>query len=243
MSQEERKMYHVQLKKGDIGRYVFLPGDPGRVEWIASFFDEAHLVAENREYKTYTGTIDGIPVSVTSTGIGGPSAAIAVEELIRCGADTFIRIGTAGYIQDYVDLTDVVIATAAVRDEGTTMHYIPAEYPAVASIDVVCALRNAAQKLGIPAHTGIVQSKDAFYGEVEPESLPTEEYLRYRWHCWEAGQVLASEMEAAAVFVVSSIRRCRAGCILNHSRDMGETISIAIEAVRQLAKQDQNSEG
>lgn len=234
----QKKMYHVQLKKGDVGRYVFLPGDPGRVEWIASFFDEAHLVAENREYKTYTGTIGGVPVSVTSTGIGGPSASIAVEELIRCGADTFIRIGTAGYIQDYIDPMDVVIATSAVRDEGTTMHYIPAEYPATADIDVVCALRDAAAGMNIKAHTGIVQSKDAFYGEVEPETLPAAEYLKYRWECWEKGNVLASEMEAAAVFVVATIRRCRAGCILNHSRDMGETIRIAIEAIKLLAKRD-----
>ncbi len=195
-------------------------------------------MASHREYVTYTGALDGVKVSVTSTGIGGPSAAIAVEELIAAGADTFIRIGTAGMIQDYFNLNDCIIATGAVRDEGTTRQYIPLAYPAVAHYQVVAALQYAAEKCGKVSHIGIVQSKDAFYGEAEPESMPNEDMLRSQWKAWKRGQVLASEMEAAALFVVSSIRKARAGCVLNNRGDMKETIAVAVEAVRYLIGAD-----
>ena len=174
---DKGQQYHVELAKGDVGRYVILPGDPGRVETIAAFLDHPAKVASHREYVTYTGALDGVKVSVTSTGIGGPSAAIAVEELIAAGADTFIRIGTAGMIQDYFNLNDCIIATGAVRDEGTTRQYIPLAYPAVAHYQVVAALQYAAEKCGKVSHIGIVQSKDAFYGEAEPESMPNEDML------------------------------------------------------------------
>lgn len=213
---DKGQQYHVELAKGDVGRYVILPGDPGRVETIAAFLDHPVKMASHREYVTYTGALDGVKVSVTSTGIGGPSAAIAVEELIAAGADTFIRIGTAGMIQDYFNLNDCIIATGAVRDEGTTRQYIPLAYPAVAHYQVVAALQYAAEKCGKVSHIGIVQSKDAFYGEAEPESMPNEDMLRSQWKAWKRGQVLASEMEAAALFVVSSIRKARAGCVLNN---------------------------
>ena len=236
---DDGKQYHVELTKGDVGRYVILPGDPGRVEKIAAFLDDAKLVAHHREYVTYTGTLEGVPVSVTSTGIGSPSTAIAVEELIAAGADTFIRIGTAGMIQDYFDLNDCIIATGSVRDEGTTRQYIPLQYPAVAHPDVVQALRTAAKTCGKTAHVGIVQSKDAFYGEAEPESMPNEMMLKDEWRAWKRGNVLASEMESAALFVVASIRGVRAGCVLNNRGDMNETIAVAVEGVRNLIKQDQ----
>lgn len=235
---DEGKQYHVELAKGDIGRYVILPGDPGRVEKIAAFLDNAKLVAHHREYVTYTGSLCGVPVSVTSTGIGSPSTAIAVEELIAAGADTFIRIGTAGMIQDYFDLNDCIIATGAVRDEGTTRQYIPLQYPAVAHPDVVQALRQAAKACGKTAHVGIVQSKDAFYGEAEPESMPNEFMLVDQWKAWKRGRVLASEMEAAALFVVSSIRGARAGCVLNNCGDIKETIAVVIEGVKNLIQAD-----
>ncbi len=238
---ERGQQYHVELSKGDVGRYVILPGDPGRVEVIAAFLDHPVKVASHREYVTYTGTLDGTKVSVTSTGIGGPSTAIAAEELIAVGADTFIRIGTAGMIQDYFDLNDCIIATGAVRDEGTTRQYIPLAYPAVAHYQVVTALQYAAEKCGKVSHTGIVQSKDAFYGEAEPESMPNEDMLRSQWQAWKRGQVLASEMEAAALFVVSSIRKVRAGCILNNRGDMKETIAVAVEAMRYLIEADRKS--
>lgn len=235
---DKGQQYHVELAKGDVGRYVILPGDPGRVETIAAFLDHPVKMASHREYVTYTGALDGVKVSVTSTGIGGPSAAIAVEELIAAGADTFIRIGTAGMIQDYFNLNDCIIATGAVRDEGTTRQYIPLAYPAVAHYQVVAALEYAAEKCGKVSHIGIVQSKDAFYGEAEPESMPNEDMLRSQWKAWKRGQVLASEMEAAALFVVSSIRKVRAGCVLNNRGDMKETIAVAVEAVRYLIEAD-----
>lgn len=235
---DKGQQYHVELAKGDVGRYVILPGDPGRVETIAAFLDHPVKVASHREYVTYTGALDGVKVSVTSTGIGGPSAAIAVEELIAAGADTFIRIGTAGMIQDYFNLNDCIIATGAVRDEGTTRQYIPLAYPAVAHYQVVAALQYAAEKCGKVSHIGIVQSKDAFYGEAEPESMPNEDMLRSQWKAWKRGQVLASEMEAAALFVVSSIRKARAGCVLNNRGDMKETIAVSVEAVRYLIGAD-----
>lgn len=235
---DEGKQYHVELKKGDVGRYVILPGDPGRVEKIAAFLDDAKLVAHHREYVTYTGSLCGVPVSVTSTGIGSPSTAIAVEELIAVGADTFIRIGTAGMIQDYFDLNDCIIATSAVRDEGTTRQYIALQYPAVAHPDVVQALRIAAKTCKKTAHVGIVQSKDAFYGETEPESIPNEMMLKDEWRAWQRGNVLASEMEAAALFVVASIRGARAGCVLNNRGDINETIAVVVEGVRNLIALD-----
>ncbi|RHW32857.1 uridine phosphorylase [Neobacillus notoginsengisoli] len=237
----KNNQYHVDLKEGDVGKYVFLPGDPGRVELIASLFDESWAVAENREYKTYTGTIDGIKVSVCSTGIGSPSAAIAVEELSRVGADTFIRIGTAGPMQDYIKKGDVVIGTSAIRDEGTTRQYMPLEFPAVADISVTNALCEAAKKLNKTYHAGIIQSKDSFYGEVEPETMPLAATLKERWQCWVAGGALASEMEAAAIYVISSIRKLKAGCILNMKGSMEETIKVGLEAIRILEKQSKES--
>ena len=232
------EQYHLELKFGDVGRYVILPGDPGRVEKIAAFLDNAKEVAHNREYKTYTGYLDGVKVSVTSTGIGGPSAAIAVEELFAVGADTFIRIGTAGMIQDYFKEDDCIIATGSVRDEGTTRHYEPISYPAIANYQIVQALVDAAKINGKNIQVGIIHSKDGFYGETEPENVPVEQMLRYHWDAWKRGGVLASEMESAAIFVVSSIKGARAGCILNNRGDMKDTIKVAIDAIRLLIKRD-----
>lgn len=239
-------MYHVHLKKGDVGRYVLLPGDPFRTDLIASYFDDAKLVAHNREHKTWTGTLDGVKVSVTSTGMGCPSAAIALEELIALGADTFIRVGTAGRVCDasYDETLDGVINTAAVRDEGTTIHYIPIEYPAIADRKVVEALVEAAADLGYNYAEGITQSKDSFYGQHEPGSMPAESRLKERWEAWKRGNVMTSEMEAAAIFVISSIRKCRAGSIMSFG-DMPKTVEVACGALRKLIAQDalENKEG
>lgn len=166
------KQMHIQIKKGDIGRYVILPGDPGRCERIARYFDEPEFLSSNREYTVWRGKLNGEPVAVCSTGIGGPSTAIALEELIECGADTFIRVGTSGGIVETVQSGDIVIATAAVRQEGTTREYIPIEYPAVADFFVVRALHEAAAALGYRQHVGVIQSKDSFYGEIRPSEQP-----------------------------------------------------------------------
>lgn len=236
------KLYHIHCKPGDVGRYVLLPGDPFRTDLIAGYFDDARLVAHNREHKTWTGTLNGVKVSVTSTGMGCPSAAIAVEELIKCGADTFIRVGTAGRVCDkaYDETLDGVINTAAVRDEGTTIHYIPIEYPAVADRHVVDALARAAKKLGYNFAEGITQSKDSFYGQHEPETMPAEGRLKERWEAWRRGNVMSSEMESAAIFVISSIRGCRASSIMAYT-DMRKTVEVACEALRMLIEQDRSA--
>lgn len=236
--------YHVQLKPGDVGRYVILPGDPGRTPLIASFFEDAKEIAYNREYRTFTGTVDGIKVSTCSTGIGCPSAAIAVEELIKCGADTFIRVGTCGALQREVKLGDLCITTGAVREEGTTRQYVPLSYPAVADLDVTLALREAAQKLGITAHTGIGHCKDAFF--IEDKDIPIREEIDDKWNAWYRSNVISTSMESAALFVVSSIRRVAAGEVLATigltyddapimaKVGVEETIKVAIEAIKIL---------
>lgn len=247
--------YHIQMKKGDVGRYVFLPGDPGRCEKIASYFDDPKHVAYNREYNTFTGTLLGEKVSVVSTGIGCPSTAIAVEELIKIGADTFIRIGTSGAIQPEINTGDVAIVNAAIRDEGTTSHYMPIEFPAIADIDVVLALRSGAEKIGMPYHVGPTQSKDSFFGEIEPDRMPVDSRLNRRWKAWEAGGAVCSEMEAAAIFIISSINRTRAGGVMLMASlddsgdetpeqkaamfDIDRAIRVGIEGVKILIEQDQ----
>lgn len=232
-------MYHTHLREGDVGRYVLLPGDPFRTDLIASYFDDAKLVAHNREHKTWTGYLDGVKVSVTSTGMGCPSTAIALEELIKVGADTFIRVGTAGRVCDeaFDESLDGVINNAAVRDEGTTIHYIPIEYPAVADRHVVAALDEAAKKLGYNFLEGITQSKDSFYGQHEPFNMPAQKRLEERWECWKRGHVVSSEMECAALFVISSIRQCRAGAIMAFSQ-MEKSVETACEAIKILIKED-----
>lgn len=247
--------YHIQMKEGDVGRYVFLPGDPGRCEKIAKYFDNPKHVATNREYNTYTGSLLGEKVSVVSTGIGCPSTAIAVEELIKIGADTFIRIGTSGAIQPEINTGDVAIVNSAIRDEGTTLHYMPPEFPALADINVIAAMRSGAEKAGIPYHVGPTQSKDSFFGEVEPDRMPVADRLNRRWKAWVEGGAVCSEMEAAAIFIISAIHRKRAGGVmlmasLNEDEDPEEkmakfdierAIRVAIEGLKILIEQDQQA--
>ncbi|RKX75326.1 MAG: uridine phosphorylase [Spirochaetes bacterium] len=247
------KEYHIALGEGDVGRYVILPGDPKRTEKIAGYFDNVREMAFNREFRTFTGTIDGIKVSATSTGIGCPSAAICVEELIRCGADTFIRVGTAGGLQPHIKIGDLVITTASVRDEGTTVQYVPIQYPAVADYRVCSALKEAAQKLGFPHHIGIGHTKDAFYTEGS-EDIPLLEENRLKWKVWERANVLATAMEASALYVISSIRRVRAGEVLAvigltykdepivSKKGVEEAIKTALEAVKILAAKEGKNE-
>lgn len=208
------RQYHIQVAPGEVGRYVFLPGDPGRCEPIAALFDSPVLVARNREYETWTGYLDGEKVSVTSTGIGCPSAAIAMEELVKVGADTFIRVGTSGAMQPEIRPGDLGVISGAIRDEGTTLHYLPVEFPAVADVDVTRALARGARSLGNTVHVGISQSKDSFYGQHEPGRMPVAGRLRDRWSAWMAGGAICSEMEAAALYIVAATLRVRAGGIM-----------------------------
>ncbi len=254
---KEGGQHHIHLHKGDVGRYVFLPGDPGRCETIAEYFDNPKFIARNREYVTYTGTLLGEKVSVTSTGIGCASTAIAVEELIAVGADTFIRIGTSGAIQPGTKVGEVAIVTGAIRDEGTTLHYLPIEFPAVADLDVVFAMKEGAIRAEIPYRLGITQSKDSFYGEVEPDRMPIADRLNQRWKAWRMGGAVCSEMEAAAIFILSSIYRTRAGGVMlmagsedaqnktpeeqeefHKMFDVHRAISTAIEGLKYLIEQD-----
>jgi uridine phosphorylase len=246
--------YHIHMKKGDVGRYVFLPGDPGRTDHIAKLFDDPKLIASNREYRTWTGTINGEKVSVCSTGIGGPSTAIAVEELIAIGADTFIRVGTSGGMQPEQVPGELAITLAAIRDEGTSMHYLPPEFPAVADITVIEALRQAAINLHIPYRVGITQSKDSFYGQHEPSRMPVADRLQQRWKAWKMGGAICSEMEAATLFILGSIYRVRTGGIMlvaanQESNDpnvgvveeLDDLLAVSVEAVKLLIAQDKKA--
>lgn len=214
MAPTDESQYHVQLRRGDVGRYVLLPGDPGRCELIATRFDDARHVAQHREYNTYSGTLLGQQVSVTSTGIGGPSTAIAVEELAKIGADTFIRVGTSGSMQEWIKPGDLGVVTGAIRDEGTSLHYLPIEFPAVADLDVTAALRDGARRTGALFHLGISQSKDSFYGQHDPRRMPVAPRLLQRWDAWMAGGAICSEMEAATLYIVASTLGKRAGGVM-----------------------------
>ena len=205
--------YHLGIGEGDVGKHVILPGDPKRCAKIAARFEAAELVADRREFTTYTGYLNGEKVSVTSTGIGGPSAAIALEELVRCGADTFIRVGTCGGMQPEIRSGDLVIATGAVRMEGTSREYAPIEFPAVADFGIVEALEQEARQKSYPYHTGIVQCKDSFYGQHEPERMPVSYELRNKWEAWKRLGCLASEMESAALFVAAAYLHVRIGSV------------------------------
>ena len=245
--------YHTHVKPGDVGRYVILTGDPGRCESISKLFDNPEFVAYNREYNTYTGTLLGEKVTVMSHGIGGASTAICVEELAKCGADTFIRMGTSGGMQDNVIGGDIVIASGAICAEGTSKEYAPIEYPAVASFDVVNALVEGAKTVGARYHVGVAQCKDSFFGQHEPETKPVSYELLNKWDAWIKCGSLCSEMESSTLFIVGSYLRVRTGAVLlvvaNQERakkglsnpqvhDMNVVYSTTIEAVKNLIKMD-----
>ncbi|MCI8662360.1 MAG: uridine phosphorylase [Hungatella sp.] len=252
--QKLEKQFHIHCKEGDVGRYCILPGDPGRCGAIAAYFDSPRLISQNREYTVYTGMLLGEKVTVCSTGIGGPSAAIAMEELHNIGADTFIRVGTCGGIDLDVKSGDLVIASGAIRFEHTSREYAPIEYPAVANYEAMTALVQAAKAMGKPYHVGVVQCKDAFYGQHSPAKMPVSYELLDKWEAWKRLHVKASEMESAALFVVADALRCRCGSVFhviwNQEResagldqDMSEDTACAvrtgIEALKLLIRQDQ----
>ena len=254
---QRQVQYHIQCARGDVGRYCILPGDPGRCEAIAQYFDQPRLVARNREYTTYTGTLLGEPVSVCSTGIGGPSAAIAMEELTAIGADTFVRVGTCGGIALEVKSGDVVVATGAIRHEGTSREYAPIEYPAVSHYQVQRALVEAAQDLGKPWHAGVVQCKDSFYGQHDPARMPVSYELLAKWEAWKRLGVLASEMESAALFCCAAALGVRCGAcfhvIWNQERqaagldqeedhDTDAAIRVGVQALKRLIQADRGVE-
>lgn len=246
------KAYHIACKPGDVGKYCILPGDPGRCASIAALFDNAKQVAYNREYNVYTGTLLGVPVSVCSTGIGGPSAAIAMEELFECGCDTFVRVGTCGGIADKVRGGHCVIATGAVRMEGTSREYAPIEYPACADFEVTTALVDAAKALNLTYHVGVVQCKDSFYGQHNPHVMPVAYELENKWEAWHRLGVLCSEMESAALFTVAARLGARCGSVFHvvWNKDAGDkgcdenaanAIKVGVESLKNLIRLDKVS--
>ena len=252
-----QRQYHIQCAPGEVGRYCILPGDPGRSPLIAQYFDDPVQVAYNREYNVYTGTLLGEKVSVCSTGIGGPSASIAMEELSAIGCDTFLRVGTCGGIALPVESGDVVIATGAIRNEGTSREYAPIEFPAVPDYEVLTAMVEAAKAQGKSWHAGVVQCKDSFYGQHSPQRMPVSYELEAKWEAWKRLGVLASEMESAALFTVASALGVRCGSVFHvvwnqerekagldqkESGDVTFAIEVCMEALKSLIRQDREKE-
>ena len=245
--------YHIHCKQGDVGRYVFLPGDPGRCESIARLFDNPVHVGMNREYNIWNGELLGQKVTACSSGIGGPSASIAMEELTAIGADTFIRVGTCGGIDMDVLPGDVVVATGSIRFEHTSLEYAPIEFPAVPDFDVTAALKSAAEDLGYRVHTGVVQCKDSFYGQHSPEKSPVYYDLLQKWESWKRLGVKASEKESSALFVVASALgvRCgscfhavwhqereKAGLAMPMTEDTSGALRVGVEAMKRIIAAD-----
>lgn len=258
MLDSKERPYHIDATRGDIGRYCIIPGDPGRCEKIAKYLDSAEHLSMNREYNIWSGYLLGEKVSVCSTGIGGPSTAIAVEELFSCGADTFIRVGTCGGISLDVKSGDVVIASGAVRQDGTSHEYAPPEFPAVPDTNILFSLVEAAKESGADYHAGVVQSKDSFYGQHSPKRMPTSSALLEKWEAWKRLGVLASEMEASTLFTVSATLGARSGALFvsvwnqerynagldtdnDETHDTEKAIKIAVEALKKIIENDKKN--
>ena len=253
MEMNKDKMYHIGLTKEDIknAKYAILPGDPGRVHKIAACLDNPVKICTNREYTSYLGTLEGEPVLVMSTGMGGPSTAIAVEELNLIGVENLIRVGTSGGMQLNVDAGDIVIAQAAVRQEGTSKEYVPIEFPAVANFELTQALKQAADELDYKNHIGTVHCKDSFYGQHNPKRMPVSYELQDKWQAWIKAGVLCSEMETASLFTVASVLKLKAAAVLlvvwnqekerkglaqETSFDVDKEIFVAIKAISNIIK-------
>jgi len=254
MAVSEPKKYHVGLAKGDVGEYVLVPGDPFRTPMVAKHLDGAREVAFSREYRTFTGSVDGVPVSTMSTGMGGPSVAIGVEELAELGVHTFVRVGTCGAAQPEIKMGDLVIAIGAVRSEGTPDGYVPKEYPAIASLDVTNALVEAATAAGVPYHVGVIRSVDALYSDLVPDRMPRPHHLHEELAMWSRAGILSNDMETSTLFVVSRLRKLRAGTInlcvdelgageIHHLDPsyMDRMLGVAVDAIRRLIAKDKSA--
>lgn len=244
---------HLTVTESQVGKYVFLPGSVERAALIAQYFDEPVKIAHNREFLTYTGKLEGVPVTVTSTGIGGPSATIAVEELHECGAHTMMRIGSCASTSPDVHIGDVVIPNGAVRMEGTGTHYLPMEFPAVPDFGMVKELEAAAVKLGFPYNIGVTITKDSFYTEVSPETKPVYPLLKSRWDAYRAGGATNTSMECSVLFLVAASLGIRMSSVMinatefdvytnddkDYPRDWEHrAIQVGIEAMRQIILKD-----
>jgi uridine phosphorylase len=251
----DEKKYHIGLAKGEVGEYVLVPGDPGRTPMIAKYLDDAREVAFSREYRTFTGSLGGVPVSTISSGMGGPSVAIAIEELSELGVHTFLRVGTCGAAQPEIKMGDLVIGIGSVRSEGTPNGYVPLEYPAIASLEVVNALMDSAEAARVPHHCGILRSVDALYSDLVPDSMPRPN-LREELEMWSRAGILSNDMESSTLFVVARIRKLRAGTInlcvdelgageIHHLDPsyMDRMLKVAVDALRRLIEKDRAAKG
>lgn len=255
VAMHDEKQYHIALSKDMLAgaRYALIAGDPGRIPKIAQKLENVKQLAYNREYNSYLGTLYGQAVVVMSHGIGGPSTAIAVEELHMLGIDTYIRIGTSGGIAVDVQAGDVVVVQGAIRAEGTSQEYLPLAFPAVADLDVTLALRDAANALGLRYHVGVAQCKDSFYGQHNPDRMPLSHVLLENWNAWKRGGALVSEMETAALFTICSTLRARAGavmlCVWNQEREAAglpqdsahsteQAINVAVMGLEKIIRAD-----
>ncbi len=196
------KQPHLLVEPGELADIALVPGDPGRVDRIADHCDDAETVAENREYKLVNATYEGCEVTICSTGIGSPSAAIAIEELAAVGVETFIRVGTTGALQSDIEIGDTVVATGAAKDEGTTKRYENAEIPAVPDYEVLTALVGASESRSAPVHIGPIATDDAYYAETDAHV-----------EAWSEAGLLCVEMEAAAIFSLARRKGLAAGAI------------------------------
>lgn len=256
MMGDNGRMYHVRVRPGELGAYALVAGDPGRIPSLARHFCDPVEVTSHRGYVAYTGTLEGVRVGAVAHGIGGPSMAIVAEELVRAGVHTIIRLGTCGGLGPGVREGDLVIASAAVRHEGLSQAYLPVEFPLLADEQVLRALGHACREGGWPFHTGLVESKDSFYGEVHPDSMPVRSRLLERWAIMREVGVLGTEMECAALYAVAMVRHIRAGALLkvitvlgDHpgeggAHEIGPAFSVddlaaaGVEALRDLVRTD-----
>ncbi|QQK07254.1 nucleoside phosphorylase [Miniphocaeibacter halophilus] len=253
---DNKKMMHIGIKKGEVGKYVFLPGSPERTEKIAKYFDNAKEIAFNREYRTFIGTLDGELVAVTSTGIGGPSAAIAIEELSAIGVDTMIRIGTCASMSPKVKKGDIVVPSGAVKMEGTSSHYLPVEFPAVPNFEILKILTNSLDSQKIKYHTDVSITKDSFYSQTNPERSPVSNTLIRKWDEYIRGGATTTSMECSILFAVGAALGIRTASMLvsatnaksfegqepGDSYDLEDyVIRAGIEGMRQIIKSDKNS--
>lgn len=251
---EDRKQYHLEVKEGDVAQTVIMPGDPQRVEKISSKWDTHRETAVHRQFVTHTGTYKGAPVSACSTGIGGPGAAIVIEELANVGARNFIRVGSTATLKEDIQIGDLIISTGAVRLDGTSKQYVRPEYPALASYEVVLALIEAADSLGLDYHLGISASTDSFYlGQSRPGfGGYTQSFSEELIRDMQKANVVNFEMEAATLFTLGSIYGFRTGAVCavyaNRVHDVfevkgeEEVIRCGNEAVKILAEMDREKQ-
>jgi len=251
--EDNPKMLHLGVSKDEIGQYVFLPGSVERAALIAGYFDNPRKIRQHREFLTYSGTLEGVPVSVTSTGIGGPSTAIAVEELAQLGAHTMIRVGSSASTSPRTGIGDVIIPNGAVRMEGTGDHYLPLEFPAVPDYELIKELEQAAIRLGYRYNIGVSITKDSFYTEVSPQTKPVYYELKNKWEAYEKGGATSTCMECAPLFLIGASLGIRTATVLicatnyrtysnddkDYPRDWEHrAIRVGIEAMREVIKKD-----